>query len=466
MISRCHPEAELRDGEHFTSSGIHMRKLLIASLVAAPLGAQSPAVHLIAAPEAQTKPIFGAVPFVRQLPNGSLLVNDVAKRQLSLVDQNLSSATIVADSAAGTANSYGVRPGGLIAYLADSSLFVDPAGLSMFVIDPAGKIARVASVPRSQDAGSIGSNNLNLPALDANGRLVYRGGLTLTRPPVVQSGRGGAPAFAPPEFPDSSAIVRVDLSSRKLDTAAFFKIARTKMKTEQTERGISMTSEMNPLPLVDDWAVLADGSIAIVRGQDYHVDFIDAGGAVTSGAKVPFDWQRLDDDAKIAVIDSAKTAFETARAAAASGAPPAPGTASFDGGGAPRMVINMSTGGGAADGGGGMAQRIMANGPGAGMAMGNMSFVSPSELPDYRPAFSAGAARGDADGNLWIRTTATRAGVAGAIYDVVNRRGELIDRVQIPAGRQVVGFGKGGVVYMLARDASGGWIERTRRVAP
>jgi hypothetical protein len=442
-----------------------MRKLLIASLIAAPLGAQGPAVRLISAPDAQTKPIFGAVPVVRQLPNGSLLVNDVAKRQLSLVDQCLCSSAIVADSVSGTASSYGVRAGGLIAYLADSSLFVDPAGLSMFVIDPAGKIARVASVPRSQDAGAIASNGVSLSALDANGRLVYRGGLTLIRPNVAQGGRGGGAVFTPPEFPDSSAIVRVDLASRKLDTAGFFKIARTKMKTEQTERGMTMISETNPLPVIDDWAVLADGSIAIVRGQDYHVDFIDGGGAVTSGAKLPFDWQRLDDDAKVAVIDSAKKAFDAARAAAANGTPGAAPPTGFGGdGGAPRMVINMSTGGGG-DGGGGLAQRIMANGP-PGAAMGNVSFVSPSELPDYRPAFGAGAARGDADGNLWIRTTATRAGAAGPIYDVVNRRGELIDRIQIPAGRQVVGFGKGGVVYMLARDASGSWLERTRRVAP
>jgi hypothetical protein len=441
-----------------------MRKVLLAFLVAVPLGAQAPAVRLIAAPDAQSKPIFGAVPVVRPLPGGALLVNDVAKRQLSLVDQCLCSSTIVADSVPGTASSYGTRAGGLIAYLADSTLFVDPAGLSMFVIDPTGKIARLASVPRSQDAGAIGSVGPNLPALDANGRLVYRGGLTLIRSSTVQSGRGGGgAAFTAPEFPDSSAIVRVDLASRKLDTAAFFKIARMKLKTEQTDRGMTMMSETNPLPVVDDWAVLADGSIAIVRGQDYHVDFIDGAGAATSGTKLPFDWQRLDDDAKVAVIDSAKKAFEAARAAAASGDPSAASAASAAlGGGAPRMVINMSTGGGG--GGGGIAQRMMADGMGGGAAgFGNVSFVSPAELPDYRPAFSAGAARGDADGNLWIRTTATRAGAAGPIYDVVNRRGELIDRIQIPAGRQIVGFGKGGVVYMVARDPSGSWLERTHR---
>lgn len=443
-----------------------MRTLLIASLIAAPLGAQAPVAHLIAAPDAQSKPIFGFVPVVRPLPNGALLVNDIAKRQLSLLDQCLCTSTVVADSVSGTASSYGIRPGGLIAYAADSSLFVDPAGLSMFVLDPAGRIARVASVPRSQDAGAIGTAGPNLPALDARGRLVYRGSLTLVRPTnIVQSGRGGggSPVMTPPEFPDSSAIVRVDLASRKLDTAGFFKIGRMKLKTEQTDRGISMTSETNPLPLLDDWAVLADGSIAIVRGRDYHVDFIDANGALTSGTKLPFDWQRLDDDAKIAVIDSAKKATEAARAAAAN-APPGGATAFGAGApdGAPRMMINMSTSGG--DGGGGIAQRMMANGMGAGAAAsGNVSFVAPSELPDYRPAFGSGAARGDADGNLWIRTTATRAGAAGSIYDVVNRGGELIDRVQLPPARQIVGFGKGGVVYMLARDAAGSWIERTHR---
>jgi hypothetical protein len=444
-----------------------MKKIVLLSLIAAaPLAAQAPAIRLIAAPDAQSRALFGMVPAVRQLPGGKLLVNDVSKRQLTLLDQALGSPVVVADSAAGMANSYGTRPGGLIAYFADSSLFVDPAGLSMFVLDPAGKIARVASVPRSQDAGSIGNNLTGNPGLDAKGRLVYRGGMTFVRNtttqarPAAGNGPGG---FALPDFPDSVALVRVDLASRKVDTAAYFKIPKTKMRMEQTERGMTGMSEQNPLPLVDDWAVLANGSVAIVRGQDYHVDFINADGTITSGSKIPYEWQRLSDDDKVAVIDSAKKALEAARAAGpnAQGG----GVAGLFGpggdGGAPRMVINMSAGG-AGDGGGGMAQRVMANGMGAS-PLGAIQFVSPSELPDYRPVFTTGSAKGDADGNLWVRTTAARVGTPGQIYDVINGRGELIDRIQIPAGRQVIGFGKGGVVYLLARDPSGSWIERTHR---
>ncbi len=42
-----------------------------------------------------------------------------------------------------------------------------------------------------------------------------------------------------------------------------------------------------------------------------------------------------------------------------------------------------------------------------------MTFISPSELPDYRPAFAQGAAQADLDGNLWIRTSAVRTGAVG-----------------------------------------------------
>ena len=35
-----------------------------------------------------------------------------------------------------------------------------------------------------------------------------------------------------PDFPDSTALVRVDLATRKLDTAAYFKIPKTKMNVD------------------------------------------------------------------------------------------------------------------------------------------------------------------------------------------------------------------------------------------
>jgi hypothetical protein len=438
-----------------------MRKHILPLIALGPLAAaaQTPTVRLINAPDASSKPEFAFVAAVRQLAGGRLLVNDINNRQLTILDPGLANAFVLADSTSGQLNSYGTRAGGLIRYVGDSTLFVDPAGLSMFVIDPNGKIARVASVPRSQDAASLGNNLLGTPGVDGAGRLVYRStGLRITQ----QGGKGGGGGgFATPDFPDSTAIVRVDLATRKVDTAAYYKIPKTKMNIVQTDKGMTATSELNPMPIVDDWAVLSNGSIAIVRGQDYHVDILKADGTLASATKIPFDWQRLSDEEKVAVIDSAKAALDRARAAG-----PGDGNAVIAGG---------ARGGGPGSGPGGMVVmsfRTETGGDGSGVgpkiaSMGGgmqPSFVSASELPDYRPAFSQGAARADEDGNVWVRTSATRAGaIGGLIYDVINSQGALVDRVQIPAGRTIVGFAKGGVVYMVARDKTGAWIERTHR---
>jgi hypothetical protein len=417
--------------------------LAASPFVAAALGAQQPpAVHLLAAPTASSKPILGMVTAVRQLPNGSVLVNDAGKRQLVVFDGALASATVVADSVAGAANSYGPSAGAIVPYLGDSTLFIDPRDLTMYVLTPAGAIARLAAVPRSQDAASFSSNMVGSPALDAEGRLVYRVMAPFRLPARPAK---GVPTI--PEMPDSSAIVRLSLATRKVDTAVYYKIPQTKMTVNQTDRGISITSQLNPMPVVDDWTVLSDGTIAVVRGQDYHVDFLTADGARTSSPKIPFDWQRLTDDDKVAVIDSATKAVEQMRSAppGANGSAPAAGN---------RVVMNMTFGG---DG----AARGATTTAGA---LPPINLVSPSELPDYRPAFTQGAAKADLDDNLWIRTTAVRTGaIAGPIYDVINRQGQLVDRVQVPAGRVIVGFGKDGVVYMLARDESGNWLERTHR---
>src|SRR5204862_7398358 len=84
--------------------------------------------------------------------------------------------------------------------------------------------------------------------------------------------------FMPPALPDSVPIVRYDLTARRLDTAAFVKVYAPKCNVVQSEGGgVRMSTFINPIPEVDDWAVLPDGTIAIVR-KDYHVDFVDADG--------------------------------------------------------------------------------------------------------------------------------------------------------------------------------------------
>ena len=39
----------------------------------------------------------------------------------------------------------------------------------------------------------------------------------------------------------------------------------------------------------------------------------------------------------------------------------------------------------------------------------------------------------------------------GYVYDVINRKGELVEKVRVPANRQIVGFGPG-TVYLTGRE--------------
>ena len=91
-----------------------------------------------------------------------------------------------------------------------------------------------------------------------------------------------------------------------------------------------------------------------------------------------------------------------------------------------------------------------------------LTFVEPSELPDYQPAFTTGSVRADRDGKLWIRNLTAAPWTAGPEYDVIDRTGKLVDRVALPAGTTIAGFGPDGTVYLGVRDASGVHIARAR----
>jgi hypothetical protein len=415
-----------------------------------------------------TSGALGAVSAVRQLPGGRVLVNDPARRQVLLLDSSLKQIAVVADTTAATKNAYGSRGGGLLAYRGDSTLFIDPASLSMLVIDPAGKVTRVMAAPRASDVQFLLGGPLGNPGFDAKGRLVYR---VLNFPRGPRRPEPGQPPV-PPVFPDSSPIVRYDLLTRKLDTAAFVKVDAPKMNVTPLESGgFSISPTINPLPQVDDWAVLPDGAIAILR-KDYHVDFVNADGATSTAQKVPFDWQRLSDSAKIAIIDSSKAAMERIRANIASGGggtriviggPGGPGGPGGDGpgpgGGAPIIMMRVGDGPAPPQRGGAPAPSPATGVDASRVPMPQINFVPPSELPDYRPAFTTGSVRADAEGKLWVRVTSSKP-AAGPEYDVIDRKGTLVDRVALPAGTVIAGFGEGGVVYLGVRDAAGTHLVR------
>ncbi len=438
--------------------------------------AQVPTARPLGATTGTIAEAFGGVQAVRELPDGRVLVNDPTKRRVVLFDADLSKFTVVADSTSATATAYSGRMAGLIPYRADSTLFVDPQSLSMLVIDPKGTLGtRVMSVPKPDDAMSLTGIAFGMPGFDAQGRLIYRPSprFEMRRGP---GGPGGGPggggaanggrAGGPPQMPDTAPIVRVELATRKMDTVAFVKTYAPRMQITQLEGGgMSMTSKLDPLPLVDDWAVLADGTVMILRGREFRVDLVGKDGKLVAGPKVAHDWQRMSDEDKVAFLDSTKTAMEKVRAAAQAamsqpgGMQRAMETAGaamgMGGGGMPMVSIQMRPDGGEPPRRGGQG-----GGPNGGMQMPTLTFVDPSELPDYKPPFAAGGARADADGNVWVRLIATKP-MPGPVYDIIDKDGKLVDRVVLPAGAAIAGFGKGSV-FLATRNAEGTHLTRVR----
>jgi len=494
---------------------------------------QLPPIKPLGAVFAKSKELLGSVSAVRSLPGGKVLVNDINGRKVVLFDSTLATTTLVADTTSATANAYSSRAGGLIPWKGDSTLFVDPLSLSMLVIDGKGNITRVMSVPRANDVNLLIGGPNGTPGTDASGRLIYRAnqgrggggrgpnGAQPIPTPARAGGAGGAGGAAatastaglPPGMaplpgqttaatantgnnrggggrgfgggaqPDSAPLVRFDLMSRKLDTIAFLKVPVSNVRVAQGDDGrFNMLVTVNPLPVADDWSLLADGSIAVVRARDYHVDWVRANGTKDATGKTPFDWKRMSEDEKSAFLDSTKASLEKLRAQAAAGdqagaaaAAAAAGISGIPGlsmggggggggrggdtgGGARGGRGGGDTGGGFGGGGGGFGGG--GRGGRGGVELQPINMVSPNEMSDYVPPFTPGAALGDADGNLWVRTT--RGINGGSIYDVISPKGELLKRVGMPPGRVISGFGKGGIVYMGVREEGGVRLEAAR----
>lgn len=348
---------------------------------------------------------------VRQLRDGAVLVNDTRKRQLVLFDSTLKRARVISDTSSNSPNTYGlqVTGGSLIPYVGDSTLFVDFASQAFLVIDEHGKFSRVMAPVRANDLFYIGSGAFGATAFDPQGRMLYRS--YRRRPPQAFAGFGTGNSRQTVVELDSAPIMRMDFDKRTVDTLGFIKIPPQKYTMISTVNSIRQVLMLNPLPQTDEWTVLPDGTVAIVRGQDYHIDWLAPDGKITSSPRMPFDWRRITLEDKRAMIDSVKKA-EAERVAKLPPPPPTPpGQPAF-----PPLTFDA---------------------------------VDPTDLPDYFPAVRQGQVRSDREGQVWILpATSKDAKEGGLLYDVVNREGRIVERVQLPKSRTLIGFGQGGVVYM------------------
>jgi hypothetical protein len=390
---------------------------------------------------------FQQIQHLRALANGNVLVNDPGKRQVILLDSALANAKVIVDSAGG-ATMYGPNPGALIPFAGDSTLFVDRNASAFLVIDPNGKVTRVMSMPPGNAPTYLTNPTAyGYPGYSPRLGIAYR--LPMPRP-TVQRPQYGEPEISK-KYDDSALVMTMNVKRRTVDTLV--KIATGSIVTIKMSANNTNSNSTTPIfPIFDDWTVTNDGAVAVLRGREYRIDFFDSAGVKTPGPRLPYAWKQVDDEERARLVDSINAQRKK----------------QFD-----DMIEDMRKQAMNPD------QKI---GPGGekiiivdGMPIRTYSGermppptpppqVQPTELPDYLPAVerSTGGFRADADNRLWIRPKPL-AGTpknGGAVYDITDRTGALIDRIQLPAGRTLVGFGPGGIVYVTTRDGGATKLEK------
>jgi len=326
---------------------------------------------------------FARSSVIRVLSDGHVLVNDPAARRIVLLDASLAHPRVVADTTGATSKAYGAGLIGLMPFPGDSSLTIDRTTGAAVVIAPTGVIARIIQRPRPVGF-SMFSASPDPYQFDQAGHFLTRAPSPFYLGLLPQDFVGDTLMVGP----DSVAVIREDIATRRMDTLVMLKAVRNRQAVSRPAPGRgSGRSAFNPMPSGDDWTVLNDGTVAVVRVADYHIDWIGPDKRVVAGPKVPAQWTPVSPERKAAIIDSTRA--------------------------------NLTYGG--------VLQQAV---------------VQPSDLPDFIPPFTTGFARADAAGNVWVRENHI-----GSVYDVIARDGKLTDRVTLPAGSVVAGFGTAAVYF-------------------
>jgi hypothetical protein len=217
---------------------------------------------------------------------------------------------------------------------------------------------------------------------------------------------------------DSAPLVRINAQTGVFDTVTRIRVTSSKMRLDTLKDGaMRWRATLEVLPTIDEWTTLADGTVAVVRGADYHIDWYRPDGTHNSTPAMQIDWRRMTDAEKKMRVESTRAAYEA----------------------------NLQ----------GMATESALT----------IDFADPSTLPDFMPPVFVGGVKSDPQGNVWVvPASSSYAGWAGFMYDRVSRSGEILDRIRFPKDRVLVGFGDNGSIYMVAMEAEGMFLERASSV--
>ena len=363
---------------------------------------------------------------------GSVLVNDPESRQVILLDSTLTNRRIVLDSVLGRANSY---PGtsaatGLHRFRGDSAFWAYSGATEALIIAPDGRIARIAATP--QEGGPCLFMDMDNTGFITCDRPIAATQSAQERQRAAAVGRGHDTTVLTRQ--DSSLVVAIEFTTWRVDTIGRFVKRLGGTLVTYSARGTASSQYVVPVMAVDLWTMFRDGSLAVVRGVDYHVDIVPTAGPAVRGPRVAYPWRPLTDADYAAVLDSLHRRDSLALVAQ---------VARLD-------SIARATG------------RALPPGLVAGGGPSRV-YADRADWPSYWPAFLPTAFfSADEDGRLWLQEATPPGADSVNVYAVFSRRGELLDRVTTPRGTEIRGFGPGSAVYLFSMDAGRATLMKAR----
>ena len=346
-------------------------------VLASGIAAQSPAPEItLSKPDAEFAEPFSEIASIRELRDGRVIVVDTRERVLKLVDFGRTSASMIGHKGAGPGEYR--APLSVFPLPADSSVVFDGGRTGLLLLGPDGKPGDFVSTATL--GTSEGMVTRFVPSRsDSSGRL-YATGV-----PFRMTPNG-------PQHADSSSIVRWTRGTPEVETVTFIRNRSLRDRGGDVDPVMAHFSTVIPYVVGDQWAVDRDGRIAILRYDNYRVDFVEPSGRRVPGTPIPF--------ARVRVSEAHKESWRDQE----------------------RVRLAGSPGGG---------------------------FKEPARWPDFLPPFLNRPAIFSPDGMLWVRRTG--AADAPPLYDVIDKTGRVSSRVTLAPRSRVVGFSRGWI-YIVRRD--------------
>ena len=429
-----------------------MRSFVFLPLIASGVAAQQVQTRTLSKPTAEYAEPFSQMVAAYELRDGRIVAADPRDKTLLAVDIRGGKATPIGREGAGPQEWGSVR--GISGWLGDSLVAYDGLNSRYLIIDPNAKPIRTFSTVTGDapvgagapPAGRAGDGGRGAGAGSAGGGAGGRGGDGARAGGGAGDGRiliggpGGGPRISGGSgmkgadsrgrlysqeiafriggdgtisAGDSAPIVRFDPASNRRDTIAYVNLAKNSAggaargdgRGNQTVE-IRMGSP-SPFPAADEWTVFRDGTVAIARVADYHVEVIPPGGRRVAGRAVPFTPVRVTEADKQQWRDARKNAVPIVR--------------SFG------------------DGGGRAASSAQ-----------SLPAQEPDSWPETKPPFLTGSVFAAPNGDVWV-VRARSATDKIPTADVFNPQGQLVGRVVFPERTRLVALGAKGV-YLVRID--------------